>query len=87
MDKHAQLEIRTYANIIGDSIVAKLWPNVWQAFLDYDPRAGNGMLLTAQEVVLLTRLLKVEPDKADAVISNRRELDEWSGKRQRLGVE
>jgi thymidylate synthase (FAD) len=35
MDNHAQFEIRSYANIIGNEIV-KLWcPNVWEAFLDY----------------------------------------------------
>lgn len=35
MDSHAQLEIRQYADIIGYKIVAALFPNVWQAFLDY----------------------------------------------------
>ncbi|MEX2410634.1 MAG: FAD-dependent thymidylate synthase [Candidatus Paceibacterota bacterium] len=35
MDDHAQFEIRSYANIIGNEIV-KFWcPNVWEAFLDY----------------------------------------------------
>ena len=35
MDDHAQLEIREYANVIGEQIVAAWCPNVWEAFLDY----------------------------------------------------
>ena len=34
MDSHAQLEIRQYANALGD-IVERLYPQVWQAFRDY----------------------------------------------------
>ena len=35
MDSHAQLEIRRYAEAIGQEIVAKLFPLCWEAFLDY----------------------------------------------------
>ena len=35
MDQHAQQEIRSYANVIGNDIVAKWCPIVWEAFLDY----------------------------------------------------
>jgi thymidylate synthase (FAD) len=35
MDAHAQLEIRRYAETIGQEIVAPLFPLVWEAFLDY----------------------------------------------------
>lgn len=35
MDSHAQQEIRQYATIIGEQIVAKLFPQVWEAFKDY----------------------------------------------------
>jgi len=35
MDKHAQLEIREYANVIGREIVARWVPLVWEAFEDY----------------------------------------------------
>ncbi len=35
MDKHAQYEIRSYANIIGNEIVAKWCPLAWEAFKDY----------------------------------------------------
>ncbi len=35
MDEHAQIEIREYANMIGEQIVAAWCPIVWEAFLDY----------------------------------------------------
>ena len=35
MDDHAQLEIREYARVIGEEIVARWTPIAWQAFLDY----------------------------------------------------
>lgn len=40
MDSHAQKEIRDYANIIGNDIVSKWVPNVWEAFNDYHPLRG-----------------------------------------------
>lgn len=35
MDSHAQQEIRSYANVIGEQIVATLFPLSWEAFCDY----------------------------------------------------
>jgi thymidylate synthase (FAD) len=35
MEKHAQLEIREYATVIGSEIVSKWCPLVWEAFKDY----------------------------------------------------
>lgn len=35
MDGHAQQEIRDYATVIGEEIVAKWVPLTWEAFLDY----------------------------------------------------
>src|SRR5712671_3973967 len=35
MDVHAQQEIRAYAAVIGEEIVAKWVPTAWEAFLDY----------------------------------------------------
>ncbi len=40
MDQHAQFEIRSYANIIGDKIVSKWCPVAWEAFLDYRLHGG-----------------------------------------------
>jgi thymidylate synthase (FAD) len=45
MEPHAQLEIRRYAETIGQEIVAPLFPLVWEAFLDY-----------RMEAIRLTRL-------------------------------
>jgi thymidylate synthase (FAD) len=50
MDSHAQLEIRSYANIIGNEIVAKLFPLTWGAFQDY---RLNAMTLTARDINML----------------------------------
>ncbi len=35
MDLHAQDEIRSYANVIGNEIVSKWCPIIWEAFNDY----------------------------------------------------
>jgi thymidylate synthase (FAD) len=39
MDVHAQQEIRAYATAIGEQVVARWVPVVWEAFLDYRRRA------------------------------------------------
>lgn len=54
MDSHAQLEIREYANCIGEQIVAKLFPSCWQAFLDY---RLNAITLSALEIELIQNLI------------------------------
>lgn len=54
MEDHAQLEIREYANVIGYEILAKLFPSIWQAFLDYQFYA---ITLSRQEVEGLRGLL------------------------------
>jgi len=46
MDSHAQLEIRSYANVIGEIFVSALFPLVWEAFKDY---RLNAMYLTHME--------------------------------------
>lgn len=35
MDSHAQMEIRSYAKIIGENIVSRWCPLTWEAFQDY----------------------------------------------------
>ena len=67
MDSHAQQEIRDYANIIGEQIVAKLFPVAWEAFLDY---RHNAMLLTALDIEVIQRLAVLSggvnlPDQED----------------------
>ena len=48
MESHAQLEIRDYARTMGEQVVARWVPIVWQAFLDYD---FNAIQLSALEEI------------------------------------
>ncbi|MBI5506505.1 MAG: FAD-dependent thymidylate synthase [Deltaproteobacteria bacterium] len=41
MDPHAQDEIRDYARVIGEQIVARWCPITWEAFLDYQVSASS----------------------------------------------
>jgi thymidylate synthase (FAD) len=50
MDEHAQLEIRAYANVIGEQIVAQWVPMTWEAFLDY--RRGATSLSRIETTIL-----------------------------------
>ena len=59
MDQHAQEEIRAYANVIGEQIVAQWVPLTWEAFLDY--RRGG------------TRLSRIERTILEALASGNRE--------------
>ncbi len=52
MDAHAQQEIRDYATIIGEEIVAGWVPTAWEAFNDYHFRRG-AMILTRLEKELI----------------------------------
>ena len=53
LDKHAQLEIRQYAEAIGHEIVRPLFPAVWEAFVDYRVEA---MRLTRLDREVIARL-------------------------------
>lgn len=55
MDSHAQLEIRQYATVIGEEMVALLFPDSWRAFLDY---RFNAVTLSAFEQDFLFTLVK-----------------------------
>lgn len=97
MDAHAQLEIRTYANIIGEQIVAKLFPVTWAAFLDYRFRA---LTLTALDIAVIQKLTAVCLRKGPWTVEDFdlcqhpdwkglarcRERDECLTKLQRLGL-
>ena len=54
MDVHAQLEIRRYAETIGQQIVQPLFPLVWEAFTDYRLEA---MRLTKLDAEVIRRLV------------------------------
>jgi len=49
MDKHAQLEIREYANAVAE-IVKELFPITWEAFEDYEL---NSIKLNAKEIEII----------------------------------
>lgn len=64
MDDHAQLEIRSYANVIGTEIV-KLWcPLAWDAFLDY---RLNALLLSDLEQRIIQHISKGHTINANRV--------------------
>lgn len=50
MDSHAQQEIRDYASVIGEQIVAKWCPFAWEAFMDYQFHSV-GLTRLEQEVI------------------------------------
>lgn len=61
MDKHAQLEIRQYAQTIGNKIV-KLWvPLTWEAFEDYRLGAQS---FSSLELALLKLILSQEKEQS-----------------------
>ncbi len=80
MDSHAQLEIRSYANIIGNEIVNQLWPLTWEAFCDYKL---NSITLTALEIKYFNNL-KIPLEE---IITNKRERDEAIEKFKLLGLQ
>ena len=58
MDSHAQLEIRSYANIIGNEIVSKWVPHTWEAFTDY---RLDAMYLTKYEAEMIEEYFRFGP--------------------------
>ncbi|MDX2479346.1 MAG: FAD-dependent thymidylate synthase [Desulfuromusa sp.] len=62
MDSHAQLEIRRYAEAIGEQIVSRWVPLAWEAFKDY---RFNQMTLSQQDQELLTLLAGGKDQAAD----------------------
>jgi thymidylate synthase (FAD) len=64
MNEHAQQEIRAYAAVIGEQIVAKWVPLTWEAFLDY--RRG-GTRLSRIESALMAALSAGDRERALAI--------------------
>ena len=97
MDEHAQQEIREFATLIGDEIVAKLFPIAWEAFVDYRleaiilSRLDRGVLQRlmerAKKGISLTNDIFMEcQDPAWANLKKCRERVECLEKLQQLGV-
>lgn len=93
MDSHAQLEIRQYANAIGE-IVKKWVPLTWQAFLDY---RFNAMSLSARDLAMITSMNSDFDTATQALAESygwlrngkplkNRERDEFETKLKRLGM-
>ncbi|MCD4759452.1 FAD-dependent thymidylate synthase [archaeon] len=61
MDPHAQQEIRSYADVIGNEIVAKWVPLTWESFEDYKINARG---LTGLEDPLIGALINNQPENA-----------------------
>jgi thymidylate synthase (FAD) len=67
MDERAQQEIRAYATIIGEEIVAKWVPVAWEAFLDYRKRALH---LSGLETEIVAALAAGDPTRAVSLASD-----------------
>jgi thymidylate synthase (FAD) len=61
MDSHAQKEIRDYANIIGNEIVARWVPMTWRAFNDYHIMR-NAMKLTSRDIEVIQAMGEGSPN-------------------------
>lgn len=79
-DSHAQLEIREYANALGE-LVKPIVPFAYEAFEDY---RLNGMFLTNVEIQYLKEAL--QGIKLNPELENKRETEELKGKLERLGL-
>jgi thymidylate synthase (FAD) len=89
MDDRAQLEIRAYANVIGNEIVTRWTPIVWEAFLDYRKNAvqlsridakivsalASGDFEAARSAAAQHGLLNRKPDGALRANRERKELE------------
>jgi len=62
MEKNAQLEIRKYAEIIGNEIVQRWVPITWEAFMDFSMNSTNFSL---KEMEVLKKLYR--GDKKEAI--------------------
>lgn len=85
MDSHAQHEIRQYATVIGEEIVAPLFPLTWRAFRDYTLDAVN---LTSLDIEAARKAAVVgdNPEVIFGHIANKREREECRAKLVRLGL-
>ena len=64
MKENAQQEIRRYATVIGERLVAAWLPNIWQAFVDYRCTAVR---LTQVQVAIARALIAGEHSRATAL--------------------
>jgi thymidylate synthase (FAD) len=96
-DLHAQAEIRAYADTIGEQVVSKWVPMVWEAYEDY---TRGGLFLTRLDMDVLQGLVAGGPEQAlaratalgllkrnaEGVLVRNRERDELEDKLRQLGA-
>ncbi len=78
MNEHAQIEIRKYANIIGEEVVAKLFPLAWEAFTDYRLKAVQLSRLDIGVLQRMVELLQTDPAGDARVHFERAQDPSWS---------
>lgn len=84
MDQHAQSEIRQYATLIGEQIVARWVPLAWEAFKDY---RLNALRLSGLDVELIRLLIARDYAAAAIWLAERGWIDPQSGKKSREAKE
>jgi thymidylate synthase (FAD) len=84
MDGHAQLEIRTYAEAIGE-LIEPIVPACWEAFADY---RLNAMQLSALDIQVMRAYMLGESDWYDQAtqVMSKREREELFGKAAKFGM-
>jgi len=80
MDAHAQYEIRQYATLIGEEVVARWVPFVWEAFKDY---RLNATRLSGPEIELMRMLIAGDHAAAATWMAERGWIDPQSGRKAR----
>ena len=92
MHPHAQLEIRSYATLIGEEIVKRWVPLTWEAFHDY---RLESLSLSRAEIAVIEALSRSPEEGRKAALEQgllgedgkrRRELDELDQKLVRMGI-
>lgn len=84
MDSHAQTEIRQYATVIGEEIVARWVPFVWEAFKDY---RLNAMRLSGPETEIIRLLIGRDHSAAKQWLAEQGWVEAKSGKKSREAKE
>jgi thymidylate synthase (FAD) len=84
MDSHAQTEIRQYATVIGEEIVARWVPFVWEAFKDY---RLNAMRLSGPETELIKLLIAQDQPAAKEWLTEHGWVNVKDGKKSREAKE
>ena len=84
MDSHAQTEIRQYATVIGEEIVARWVPFVWEAFRDY---RLNAIRLSGPETELMRLLIAQDQPAAKEWLKERGWVSLKDGKKSREAKE